>query len=253
MEFEFGEVESIEAVPAQFRGIYKANEAGKYVVDDAHKGVVEAVTGLNKSLKAARLEAKNKGSVDLSVLSDFGATPDEIKASVTNKIKELSDQLANGGKVNVDKIREELAGAHSKDLQKHTARAEALQKQLYTLLVENEATAAIVEAKGVPELLMPFLANKVKVTEEDGKFKVYVVDAEGERRYSGITGQPMTIKELVLEMKSVEKYGRLFESEHQEGGGGMRPKGGQKPPPNQQKPQTANEKIAAGLKNRNRR
>ena len=76
---------------------------------------------------------------------------------------------------------------------------------MYGLLVENNATNAVVDAKGVPELLMPFIKGQVKVIEEDGSFNVYVVDPQGDRRYSGITGQPMNIKELVMEMKANEK------------------------------------------------
>lgn len=248
MDFEFTPVDSIDKVPEQFRGIYKQGDDGKFIVDDTHKGIVEAVTGLNKSLKAARAEAKAKTSVDLTPLADFGATPEEIKANITAKLTELQNELAKGGeaKLNLDKVRQELADAHAKDLKKAGARAEALQNQLYALLVENAATAAVAELKGVPELLLPFIKNQVKVVEQDGEFKVFVVDAQGDQRYSGVTGQPMTIRELVSEMKANEKYGRLFESEAP-AGGGMPPRGGQTPPRQQGKVLTANEKIAQGL------
>jgi len=250
MDFEFTEVESLEKVPEQFRGIYTEGQDGKYVVGDTYKGVVEAVSGLNKSLKAARAEAKAKTPVDLSPLSDFGKSPEEIKQAFDTKMQELQDQIAGKSgeaKLNLEKIREEMASAHAKDLEKANARGEALQTQLYSLLVENTATAAVAEAKGIPDLLLPFIKNQVKVVEEDGEFKVFVVDGQGDRRYSGVTGQPMTIKELVAEMKGNEKYGRLFESDNQDGGGGMPPRGGQRPPQQKGKALSANEKIAAGL------
>lgn len=252
MDFEFGEVESLEKVPEQFRVLYSEGEgdkAGKFVVGQTHAGVVSAVVGLNKSLKAARAEAKAKTPVDLSGLADYGATVDEIKTGVTTKLKTLQDELAKGdrAKLNLDKVREELAAGHAKDLEKANARGQALQGQLYKLLVENSATVAVAEAKGIPELLLPFIENQVKVVEEEGEFKVFVVDPAGDRRYSGVTGQPMTIKELVGEMKAAEKYGRLFESDNQQGGGGMPPGGGGRSPPAKGKILTANEKIAAGL------
>lgn len=248
MDFEFTPVDSIDKVPEQFRGIYKQGDDGKFVPDEAYKGIVEAVTGLNRSLKAARAEAKAKTSVDLTPLADFGATPEEIKANITAKLTELQNELAKGGeaKLNLDKVRQELADAHAKELKKAGARAEALQNQLYGLLVENAATAAVAELKGVPELLLPFIKNQVKVVEQDGEFKVFVVDAQGDQRYSGVTGQPMTIKELVAEMKANEKFGRLFESEAP-AGGGMPPRGGSTPPRQPGRVLSANEKIAAGL------
>lgn len=250
MDFEFNEVDSLDKVPEQFRGIYTESNDGKFVVGDNHKGVVEAVNGLNKSLKAARAEAKAKTQIDLSPLSDFGKTPEEIKTAFATKQKELEDQIAGKSgeaKLNLDKIREEMAASHSKELDKAKIREGALQNQLYGLLVKNNATSALVEEKGDVELMMPFVENQVKVIEEDGKFTAYVVDASGDRRYSGITGQPMTVKELVQEMKANEKYGRLFESDNQDGGGGMPPGGGNRAPKAKGRVLSSNEKIAAGL------
>lgn len=249
MDIEFEDVDSIEKVPEQFRGIYKQRDDGKYGVDESYKGIADAVTGLNKSLKAARAEAKAKTPVDLSPLADFGKTPEEIKESVAAKIQELQQELTKGGdaKLNLEKIKQDLSAAHSKELEARTTREQALQNQLYGLLVKNEATSAIAEAKGLPDLLMPFIENQVKVQEKDGQNMAYVVDAQGDIRYSGITGQPMTIKELVGEMKANEKFGRLFESEDQRGGGGMPPTGGGRPPAPKGRVLSANEKIAQGL------
>lgn len=249
MDFEFQEVESLDVVPEQFRGLY-AEADGKFRLNETYKGVAEAVTGLNRSLKASRAEAKAlKGSkVDLSALADFGDSPEAIAQAVQDRIKELEGQLANGdkAKLNLDKVKEDLAKAHSKDLEKVTKRSEALQTQLYGLLVENAATTAIAELKGIPELLMPFVKTQVNVVEEEGEFRVFVVDAQGDRRYSGVTGQPMSIKELVSEMKANEKFGRLFESEAPQGGG--TPPGGARRPSQQPAGERSSvDKIAAGL------
>lgn len=249
MDFEFQEVETIDAVPEQFRGLYVEAD-GKFKLNDTYKGVAEAVTGLNRSLKASRAEAKAlKGSkVDLSPLAEFGEDPASIAEAVKNKLSELEGQLAQGdkAKLNLDKVKQDLAQAHAKDLEKVNKRAEALQSQLYGLLVENAATTAIAELKGIPELLMPFVKTQVNVVEEDGEFRVYVVDPQGDRRYSGVTGQPMSIKELVAEMKANEKFGRLFESEAPQGGG--TPPGGARRPSQQPAGERSSvDKIAAGL------
>ncbi|QIQ64317.1 hypothetical protein 19_00011 [Pseudomonas phage Epa19] len=247
MDFEFQEVESLDNVPEQFRGLY-AEADGKYKLNDTYKGVAEAVTGLNRSLKASRAEAKAfKGKADLSPLAEFGEDPASIAETVKARLQELEGQLANGdkAKLNVDKIKEDLAKAHSKDLEKVTKRSEALQTQLYGLLVENAATTAIAELKGVPELLMPFVKTQVNVLEEDGEYRVFVVDGQGDRRYSGVTGQPMSIKELVAEMKANEKFGRLFESEAPQGGG--TPPGQRRPVQQPRGEMSATDKIKAGL------
>lgn len=247
MEFDFGAVETLDTVPEQFRPLYTQGSDGKHVIPDTHRGVVEAITGLNKALKAARAEGKAK-AVDLSPLAEFGDTPEKIKEAFSGKLKTLEDQLASGGKINVEKIKQEFTQAHAAELAKRDTRNQALQSQLYGLLVDNSATMAIAEARGVPELLLPFLRNQVKVVEEDGKFHVFVVDPSGDRRFSGVTGQPMSIKELVAEMKADKKYGRLFESEALSGGG-KDPASSTRPLQRQAEPRTPVSKIAAGLRN----
>jgi hypothetical protein len=225
MEFDIEkvlEVDSLDAVPEAFRPLYAAKD-NKFVLGETFKPTAGAISALSKSMKAIRDENKGlKGSkIDLSELAEFGATPAEIKAAVAAKIDELTGELAKGkdGKINLEKIKQELAAGHAKELEKGNAKVTALTNQLYDLLVTQQATSAVAEEKGVPELLMPFLKDKVKVIEEDGKFNVFVVDAAGDRRYSGTTGAPMSVKELVKEMKANEKYARLFDSTTNTGGG----------------------------------
>lgn len=252
MDFDFSQpVESLDKVPEQLRPLFKDAGDGKFTVDEPFKGVATVVAGLNTSLKAARLDAKNK-AVDLTPLIEFGSTPADIKTAFDAKIEEISK--AKGGDANkqIEAVKTSMAAGFDAEKKKLTARTDALQTQLYGLLVENTATAAIAELKGTPELLLPFIKTQVKVTEADGRFVVTVVDGAGETRY-GATGQPMTIKELVTEMKGQEKYGRLFDSEAPIGGG-KRPGGGVPPRKDPTKPElTGTGRIAAGLANRNRR
>lgn len=253
MEFDFPEsVESIDKVPEQFRPVYTEGENG-FQLNESYKGIAEAVTGLNKSLKAARAEAKNaKGKqVDLTPLSDFGETPEEIHQNIQAQIEELQQQASKGKDIDPEKIKADLAKGFTKERDQLTTRNQALQNQLYSLLVENSATQAVAEEKGIPELLMPFIKNQTKTVEEDGEFRVYVTDEQGDVRYSGITGEPMTIKELVKEMKGNERFGRLFESEAPSGGG-TPPGAPARRQPQGKKELSSNEKISAGLNHRMR-
>jgi hypothetical protein len=247
MEFEFQpEVENVDVIPAQFRPLYVAGTDGKHTLGENYKGVAEAVTGLNKALKAARKE-KDVGKVDLSPLQEFGGTPDEIKTKIADKIKALETQLAEGGKVNVEKIKQEFAAQHGSELKKLSTRNEALQGQLYTLLVEIAATAEIVAAKGIPELVLPFVKPRVRVVEENGASMVYVLDDAGDRRFSRVTGLPMSVKELIDEIKADKRYSRLFDAEVKSGGGNEPSSGkvvGKAPAT-----MTSREKISAGLAN----
>jgi len=257
MQFNFSdnqEVTDLSKVPSQFQGLYSEKEGSDgfslRTDDPAVKGAIEAISGLNTALTAARSDAaSNKGkAVDLSALSDYGTNVNEIATGFRSKVQELEEKLANTDEVKLDlnKVREEMGKAHAKDIQRSGERIKALESQLYSLLVENAATSAIAEAKGSPELLMPFVRSQVKVVEHDGQMEVFVVDESSSQRFSGVTGQPMTVTELISEMKNNAKYGRLFDSELPVGGGAL---------PNtkpgrlatQKGERTSIEKIAAGL------
>jgi hypothetical protein len=226
MEHDFTKpVEDLETVPAQFRGLYtKAEEGEGYTLNgsnEAVKGAVEAIVGLNKALKASRAEVKDaKGrAVDLSSLSEFGTTPDEIKSTVQGKLDELTEQVKGGkeARVNVEKIKADLALKHATDVKAKEAKIDALQGQLYKHLVESQAVSALADKAINPKLALPHVLPQVKVVDEDGEHKVFVVDSSGDRRYSGVTGSPMTINELVEEMRKDTEYASLFKSEAKKG------------------------------------
>lgn len=221
MDFDFGPVESLEKVPQQFRPLYgsEAGADGKFAVTEGFRGTADAFVGLGRALKAERTAAKNRVNVDLSPLAEYGDSVDKIVEGVGTKIRGLQDELAKGGKINLDKVKQEFAQAHQGELTKATTRATALQNQLYELLVDNAAQSALAKEKGSAELLLPIVRQSVKVAEQDGKFSVFVVDQGGDRRYSGVTGEPMSIVELIAEMKADKRYARAFDSDAPAGGG----------------------------------
>jgi hypothetical protein len=223
VEFDFSQntkVADVNKIPQDFRGLYR-QDGENYILDSEQPGVksaISAITGLNNALKAARAEAKNKpGPVDLTPLKTYGEDP----ASIATKIQETIDGLKGQIKgVDIEKIKKDLATEYTGKLTSAETITTALEGQLYNELVESRAMTAIASEKGDVELLLPFVKNHIKaVRTPDNKYAVHVVDQAGDIRYSGVTGAPMSIKELVGEMKSNEKYGKLFASEALEGAG----------------------------------
>lgn len=253
MEFQFEGNETVDEsafstkVPQEFQPLYEKGEQG-YVLRNDYAGVAKSIDGLNRANRAARLEAKDakKNRPDLSLLSDYGSTPEEIKQAFDSKMEELQQQVNSKSKIDIDKIKNDLQQGHAKELEARDKRNQALTNRLYKEMVENKAVAEITEAKGAPKLLMPHIHAHVKVVEENDDFSTYVVDKDGHQRYSGVTGQPMTIKELVAEMKADPEFGRCFESEAPSGGG-THPAGPGRRQPTGQRPQKPVDKIAAGL------
>lgn len=253
MDFDFTPVDSLDKVPEQFRALYgtQAGQDGKFAVNPDLSKVAEGINGFNRTTKQLREQIKGFKPTDLSPLAEFGDTPEAIAEAVKAKIAEAGGAKGMEVQKQVDAARASIAEANKKELEKRDQRNQALQAQLYGMMVDSAAVSAVAEAKGVPELLLPFIKQQVKVVEQDGQFKVQVVDGQGEVRY-GATGAPMTIKELVTEMKANEKYGRLFESEAP-AGGGMRPGGAQQPRQQAAADRTSTQKIAHALGQRNRR
>lgn len=231
MDFDFSqsmEVANLEGVPEQFRPLYGPKAEGEGFVlkvdDPAIKGAVEAILGHSKALKASRAEAKAlKGKVmDLSPLSEYGASVEEIRAGIEAKVTGLEDQIKGGkqAKIDLDRARAEIAAGFAKEKEALAGRAKSLMDQLEALLADNAARTELADAVD-PDLVLPFVKSNLRVVEDEGKFQAFVVDADGNRRYSGVTGQPMTIKELVGEMRASEKYRPLFKSETRRGSGSV--------------------------------
>ncbi|MHC4734713.1 MAG: hypothetical protein ACYTDW_09690 [Planctomycetota bacterium] len=255
MEFDFGQnqkVESLDTVPEDFRGLYREVEGGGFQLgsnDAAIGAAIAVIPRLNGALKAARAEAKaNKGQkVDLSPLAEYGEDVETIATGISTKFEELQKQVKGGEQVKADreKITEALGKKHAAELQKHQARAAALQAQLYKIMVDNEALKEIGDQATNPKLLLPFIREQVKPGEEEGEFVVRVVNGDGPR-FSPTTGTHMTVNELVKEMKASEEYGVLFKSETPSGTGKV-PGSSSRVVGGQPTTKSALDKIKAGL------
>jgi hypothetical protein len=259
MEFEFAqnqEVDSLDKVPEQFRGIY-AEEGGKFKLSAVFGGVATAVDGLNKSLKAARKDAETarKGKVDLTPFGAIGqlvglegddaVNPDALRTAVERVISESKD-----GKVNWDKMKKSLEAGFQTQLTAKDAELGTMSKSLQKYLVSTAAVQAIASHKGVPDLLLPHIANRTKVIKEGEDYVVRVIDESGDPR-GNTSGGFMTVEDLVKEMKASPVFGRAFESDGQSGSG-TPPNGGTRKPAPQQGQLSANDRIKKGLEARQR-
>jgi hypothetical protein len=254
-------VTDLAKVPTPFQSFYseEAGEDGTFALRDSPtvKGSVEVITGLTKSLKASRADAKaHKGkAVDLSPLSEFGEDVSTIAGAVTAKIEELQEQVKGGkaAKVNIEKIKTDLATKYDGQIQGRDTRIEALHGQLYRHLVEATASAALGDKVVNQALALPHVLSQVRATEEDGEYKVFVVDAAGDRRFSGVTGKEMSVVELVKEMETSEMYAPLFKSETKRGSGSPPGAPSRQAGPAAEGKKTSVDKIASGLEARSRR
>lgn len=146
------------------------------------------------------------------VLSEYKAIQ-ESKLSAEERLakreQELTTQFSQREKDLLKKIESETTLLN----EQVTKKDQALRKYL----VDSKLQSEIVNASGVPELLMPALRDKVQVVEENGEYVVRVID-NGVTRIGDSSGTPMTITQLVNEFRENPVYGMAFKSSGATGG-----------------------------------
>ncbi len=253
-------VDSLDGVPEQFRAVFEEKD-GKYTVGEPYKGIADAVSGLSKALNAERKQhgdvkkLKDVGTAVKDALGDLGITTlEEAKAKFT----ELSATLAEKGKVDPAKIRQEIEQTFAAEKTGLVTKNEKMASTLSRYLVDSEANAQLNAAKGNAKLLLPVIKASTKVVEDGEDYVVRVLDAAGDYRGDG-KGGFMTVADLVAELKNSADYKVAFASDAPLGGG-EKNRQGQPSRTTQQREQqreaNANKSpqdlISAGLKSRRR-
>lgn len=210
-------VESLDNVPENLRELYAETDNGYRLNVDGYEDPSNLKSALQKEREAAK-----KYSRELEGWKKTGKSPDEIADLLLQAEKADEDKAKNAGEW--DKLKDQLMEKHNRELSTREEALKGMKSTLESYLVDAQAASAISEHKGVTQLLMPHVKAAVKVIDEDGQYKVRVVNDRGEPRIND-KGEYMTINELVSEMRQSEVYGRAFESSAK-AGSGANPAGG---------------------------
>lgn len=224
-------VDKIEDIEETHRPMYVERD-GRFHLDvdgiDDHPSVVK----LKQQQEAAR-RSERAMKANVEKWEKLGKTEEEIAALIATE--EANKQTALEAKGQWEELKKQMNDKHQVDIKKWEGLTEAekqnnvkLRGKLERYLVDAKATAAIAAAQGEPELLLPIVKRFMKVTEdENGEFTTSIVDDKGGARVNG-KGDPLTVDELLAEMKSSEKLGRAFSASGSSGGGSS-PGGGSNP------------------------
>jgi hypothetical protein len=137
----------------------------------------------------------------------------EDQAEYEKKQAELEEKrLADEGQW--EALKQQLIEKNQSELQKITEKNQSeitqLRNALDKELIENAAIKAIEKEKGNSFFLLPHMKDKIRTINEDGAFKVQVLDSEGNPRIDDTTGDPFTIHQLVAEMKANDQFAPAF-------------------------------------------
>jgi hypothetical protein len=241
MDFEFpAKVDDLETIPEQFRGVYIQQDGEKsgVLIEQLAKKTTDMGNlqtsmqtdrkRLNQAEKALKRWEALGGTPDeladkLSTWSELGESPDALRQTLADKDRLISE------KGDVGKQIEQMKQAHAADLAKRTeVHKKELESAQSTSLryrrameqekIDSSLTTEIAKQKGVPKLLLPIARSVVKVLEEDGEFVTRVIDRDGDTRVNS-KGDPMSIGDLIQEMKNDPEISYGFEGEGRSGSG----------------------------------
>lgn len=214
-------VEKIDDVPETARSFYSEKD-GKFVLDvEAVEGFsLEDTSGLKSSLGKERQKVRELERIT-SKFKDLD--PDKAREAM-EQLEEFRkiDPVKEADKIVAQKLeaaKGQMVEKHSKELQEREGRIGALTQTVQNLLIDQAATSALADAKGSVELLLPHVQRHTRVREVDGKYLVEVIGKDGEPRIGNAKGDPMTIADLVQEMRKSDTFGRAFEGSGQSGSG----------------------------------
>ena len=126
-------------------------------------------------------------------------------------VQQLKDQNTQREKQLLDK--------HEQDMKAAAEREKSLSTALEAKLVDAEVVSALSKHTKAVKLLEPHVKSRVKVFNEDGVFTAKVIDEKGNPRIGDAQGTPMTIEQLVEEMKASDDFLRAFDANPNGGGG----------------------------------
>lgn len=207
-------VDTLDGIDDAFKPLYIEKD-GKFSLQvDGIEDTAGLKTALQKERKTASdLEKQTKA------WKSIGKTPEEIAELIeAQEVRERTEAERRG---DFDKILAQVNEKNAKLLEAERTEKESLRSKYKSEVIDREAISAIAAERGSPELLLPIVQKFIKVDDNDNAL---VVDAKGDPRV-GAKGEPMTISDLVKEMRASDVYGRAFEGSGQSGSG-TRPSNG---------------------------
>lgn len=254
-------VETLDNVPEALQTEYKQVEGGYQLdVNPVNGLALENVEGLKSALGKERNNVSSL-TKDLNKLKkEFdGVDPMELigtKAQFEDLQKKYDELMAINPESKADEIaaqkvkdaiakkQKEWEKKFNEDVGERDSRITGLTSQLQDLMIKSTAVKALAEngAGDSVDLLLPHVLKSTKLSEQDGKITVEVVDSEGNPRVRS-DGRNMSIEDLMPEFK--ERWPNAFDATVK--GGSGTPPNPRAARPSAKSEMTSKEKIKMGL------
>jgi len=223
-------VETLEGLPEDVAKEYKKRDDGKFVLD------VTSVDGLelaevSKLQSALSKERENNRKAKEQLKAFEGIDPEKSREAL-RKVEEMANwEPEQKVKEQIEAVKSQMMDAHAKEKAKLEEKLKKLVSSLEEAMIVSVASQELAKQKGSVRLLMPHIRQQTRLREADGSFIVEVMGEDGNPRLVGSDGHPMSIAELVAEMKTQDDFASAFEGTGATGSGAT---GARQPQKNQQ-------------------
>jgi len=218
-EAEKRELEALKAKGEELTDEEKARlEALSAKAGEGDKTFTEAYV---KGLRTESAKYRTKAREAEEKLAQFdGIDPDEYRKLLELKKEQETKKLEAEGEW--EKLRAQLVESHAKEKEKfETERAafnskiEGLEAELSNTILGHEIAVAAGTAQAINPKLVEITLKSMKMAsveqDDDGRRVIRVLNDDGETaRIDPQTGEPMTVLQLLEDMKQSKEYAHLF-------------------------------------------
>jgi hypothetical protein len=212
-------IDSTEGMDESIAQFYTQTDTGQFIlnVEGANGYELENTTNLKTALGKERANA----SEAMKKLKSYEGLDADQAREAMEKMAEMADFDPEKKVEEAMKAREtQMLRQHEKAVSGMKEENSALLSQLEQNLITSAATKAIAESQGSVDLLLPHVARQTRMRRtESGNFIAEVVDTDGNPRIGDANGNPMTIPQLVDEMRASDSFARAFDGSGATGSG----------------------------------
>jgi hypothetical protein len=205
-------IEDLESVDGELKEFYTQGDDGKYrlAVEDPESLV--DTEGLKSALGKERQRSREMAA-RLKALEQID--PAEFSRLKKESEQRAQNDLAKAGRWDLLKAR--LEQEHQGALAEQEKTIARLRADLGRQLMDSAASTALSRAGGMPALLLPHVKARLQMMESEHGPQLRVIDQDGNERLHD--GAPMTLEDLVAEMRSDPLFAPAFSGNGGSGGG----------------------------------
>ncbi len=197
------------------------DEGKGFTQEQLDAAIAEATAGLKanqaellKEAKAAKAALKNYEGVDPKKYQELTQAAEEAERK----------RLASEG--DFKSLEKQLVEKYEGEIGKEREVGKKYLTAMERYMIDAAAATELAKHSDSPKLLLPHIKSRMKVIEQDGEFHARIVDDSGNVRIGkGQGSAPMTLSELVEEMKQDKEFAPAFRGTGSSGGGASRSSG----------------------------